>query len=326
MWIAKPITSLSSSDIASWRQIERKVPLAQTLSWARATEAVSGKAFLVFSPDEGVGGIVWCASSFFKEDANLHFECINGPSLDWNHPLSAPRQLATFAMAVSKLDNRFKSLSIKPRWDASERIKRLELLPIPEFKRSQAATILIPIQKSKELQFSALSPRLRRTLSLALQNQIKTKCEKLSQENLKQFLPQMSLFGKKCGFTVPPLVWFEALIKDKSELFWLISCSKEENGELQSLTQLVICMHEDRAYYLFGYENRVPTLRSAISTSALAHWEALCLCAKQGIQTYDLNGFLVELNATHPYSGVSQFKKQFNGQIIHYEVPEFLIK
>ena len=80
------------------------------------------------------------------------------------------------------------------------------------------------------------------------------------------------------------------------------------------------------AHYLFGYEDRVSNLRSAISTSAVAHWEAITQCARMGVRTYDFNGYICEPQPGDPYLGVCQFKKQFAGQVIRYFVPEFRVE
>src|SRR4051794_445963 len=177
MWVAKSIEALTDTERDAWQKMEVGLPLAQGLCWARATQAVSGRVFLVFSPDEKVGGIVYTVPKAGQR--NLHFQCVNGPYFNWDDPHSAPRQLATFAMAVSKLDKQFGSLSIKPRWEADQTDQRLKLLPISIFSETQAATLIIPIQPSREEQIRAFTPRLRRTLSLAWRNQIETKWEKL---------------------------------------------------------------------------------------------------------------------------------------------------
>src|SRR4051812_33267247 len=101
MWIVKPVLSLSESEKAAWAGIAVNLPLAQNLNWARAIEAVSGKTFLAYSPDEEVGGMVFCAAH--SSGNALQFECINGPWLHWDNPQAAPRQLATFAIAVSRI-------------------------------------------------------------------------------------------------------------------------------------------------------------------------------------------------------------------------------
>src|SRR5690606_9161990 len=118
---------------------EPEVPLAQTLVWAEAIDAVHGLAYAVFSPDEGVGGLL------FSEQGQ-RFECVNGPLLAWDEPSASPRQLATFAMAVSKLDRRFETLSLRPRWDRSRLAERLSHLPIAPHAIDHAATRLLRLR------------------------------------------------------------------------------------------------------------------------------------------------------------------------------------
>jgi len=107
---------------------------------------------------------------------------------------------------------------------------------------------------------------------------------------------------------------------------WLVSAAKLDGSETAALAQILICTLDKRAYYLFGYENRSPVLRSAVSVSAAAHWEAMRQCAAFGVQYYDLNGYMIDIAETHPYHGVCRFKDQFAGKVIHYEIPEFRIQ
>lgn len=328
MWVAKPIRSLSNEEQEVWLQIEAHAPLSQTLGWARAIESVSGQAYLVFSPDEKVGGIVF--STPVPSSNQMHFECVNGPLLNWDHPHSAPRQMATFAVAVSKLGPGFLSLSMKPRWENENTNPRLKHLPIPPTAQSQASTVVVPIQDNKDDQFRLLSSRMRRSLSIAQRNQIETSWEKVTPQLLNQFVPAMKQFGESKGFTVPPKVWFETLTcqttRNPSPSYWIASSRKTENQTEVSRTQLLICFMNQKAYYLFGYETRNPGLRASVSTAVAAHWETLQRCIASGIRFYDLNGYMIDAAPSHPYYGVCRFKDQFSGSIVRYDIPEFLIQ
>jgi hypothetical protein len=332
MWIAKPITLLSENEQIQWEQIPGR-PLSQTLAWARAINAISGKAYLVFSPEEKVGGIVFGipVSSCFNEE-KIRFECINGPLLSWDNPEMAPRQLATFALATSKLEPNFHSLSLRPRWTDNCVRKRLSILPIEAAEQSSADTLILKLKPSKEEQFKALSHRMQRTLSRSWKSSIQTKWEKLSSSLLRQFVPKIITFSSTHGFAIPPLDWFQALTQEpkiQSSLtpcFWLVTSEKQEKCITQALTQILICQMGNEAHYLFGHENRLPGLPSAISTSAAAHWEAITQCARMGIETYDFNGYMKESQPEDPYFGVCEFKRQFAGEIIRYVVPEFRIE
>lgn len=326
MWIAKPLLSLSPSETDLWEKIEENLPLAQTLVWARATEAVSRKTFLIFSPEEKVGGIVF-RSPDPASPTRSRFECINGPHLHWDDALAAPRQLATFAMAVSKLDRTFQSLALKPRWVEGQLQDRLRHLPLSLFCQSQAETMIIPIQSSLELQFQALSRRMRRNLQRAWRNEVKVRWEPLTPDSLGPFYPSLKLFGDRKGFSVPPRLWFDALLKGTSPRvrFYLSTAFLGEDEFFETKTQILVCMRRNRAHYLFGYDERSAGARPAISTSAAAHWETLGHCLKSGIEDYDLNGYMTEIEPTHPYFGVTRFKEQFQGQVVRFEIPEFMI-
>jgi lipid II:glycine glycyltransferase (peptidoglycan interpeptide bridge formation enzyme) len=331
MWIAKPIQALTEDERSAWNAIETEAPLSQTLAWANAIQAVSGRSFLVFSPDEMVGGIVFCATPKSSQEGS-HLECVNGPILNWDNPHAVTRQFATFAMAASKLDRNFRSLSLKPRWESSQTDQRLSLLPISPTARVQAATLVVPIKKSENEQFQSFHSRMRRTLSTTWKTQIETSWERVTADLLTQFVPALSDFGKRNSFSVPPLPWFLRLTQtsegssSQSKQFWLATSVKHDNHSVVSKTQVLIWLKGNRAYYLFGYENRASELKSSISTSAAAQWEVIRQCSRNEILNYDLNGYLIDASPNHPYYGVCRFKEQFAGQVIQYDHPEFLIE
>src|SRR6185312_2376313 len=162
------------------------------------------------------------------------YECINGPFLEWDRPDLAPRQLATFAMAVSKLNPSFQSLVLKPRWLPGDLERRLSWLPIEVSHRSAAATWKVPIQPTQERQFELLTPRMRRTLRIGWKNQIQTKWEKLSQNSLRLFIPRMSSFAKAHQFTIPEISWFQTLMLDhphSSTEYWTVTSTLFENDK-----------------------------------------------------------------------------------------------
>ncbi|MEO5970588.1 MAG: peptidoglycan bridge formation glycyltransferase FemA/FemB family protein, partial [Bdellovibrionia bacterium] len=224
------------------------------------------------------------------------------------------------------------SLSLRPRWTDSTVRNRLSILPIEAAEQCFADTLILKLRSSKAEQFEALSHRMQRTLSRSWESPIQTKWEKLSSSLLRQFVPGITAFSSTRGFAIPPLTWFQALTQEPkiqspwTPSFWLVTSEKQEKSVTQALTQILICQMGKEAHYLFGYENRLPGLRSAISTSATAHWEAITQCARMGIETYDFNGYMKESQPEDPYFGVCEFKKQFAGEIVRYVVPEFRIQ
>jgi hypothetical protein len=342
MWIAKPTQSLALSERAAWGNtlsrfaaMGEEVPLAQTLAWARAIDSVSGTSYLVFDPEEMVGGIVFSIES--QPGAAGTFECINGPIIDWDNAANVSRQIATFAMAVSKLSSSFRSLSLKPRWREDKTENRINNLPIEKFSETQAATLKVVIQGNSDQQRCAFSPRLRRTLSISERANIGVSVESPSKINLSSFVPSLSKFALKKGFSVPPIDWFNSLAQNSddgsSQIFGeslnlsiIRSKFRNHSETLVGEAAILVATLGTTAHYLFGWEERTPQLRSAISLSALAHWQTMQDCIQSNVHTYDLNGYVSEVNEGHPYAGVCRFKEQFGGQVLRYRVPEFRIQ
>ena len=324
MWIAKPISQITKEEQEIWLSIEADLPLAQTLTWARATQTITDKTFLIFSPDERVGGIVFC----LKQKDGSHYECTNGPHLNWEVPSQSTRQLATFASAVLKIDPHFQSLVMRPRWLKGQLEERKNQLPIPISFQSESATLVIPVQDTPGEQFALLTKRLKRTLNSAWLKKVQSRVEVMDLEHLQSFYPNLKNFSLKRGFVVPPKSWFSALLQNSSQAgpnFWLITAGWPDlSSPSASLAQILICERKHVAHYLFGFEIR-HEMPSALSISAIAHWEALLLCQKRQIANYDLNGQVVGADKDHVYFGVSQFKSQFAGKLIEYESPEFVI-
>lgn len=333
MWFAKPIRALAPDEITVWKEIEPRVPLAQTLAWARATETFQRRAFLVCSPEERVGGIVFCEDAAFRSSQpasqparQVEFECINGPHLDWDDPTRSVRQLSTFAMAVSKLDRKFRSLTMKPRWELSGFERRIQSLPVELSQKSFAATVVVDVLPDDDSQRKSLSARLRRNLATAEKRGVITRWENATPDALATFVPAMQAFGRRKGFWVPERNWFEALVG--GGCFWVCTAVDQPDPSLLPIAQTQVLIHCSgaEAHYLFGYDQRDPGVKGSVSTAGKAHWRALRECASLGALRYDLNGYVSGVQSSHPYSGVCRFKEQFRGRLVEYGIPEFLIK
>jgi hypothetical protein len=328
MWIAKPLQHLSGAERAAWIQLQAElqgkspcseIPLSQTLAWGEAVIALGGKAYLVFSPDEKVGGLV------HSVDGGL--ESINGPYLHWDHRASIARQFATFAMAMAKLSPEFSFLRIQPRWLQGQLQDRLGNLPIPPREVFEASTLQVRVRESETERLAAVTPRLRRSLSVARRSQVQVQSWDAVGERLTEFAHAMKTFGKTKGFYVPEMAWLQGLIYSENgarreDLRFLITDAKAEG----SRTQLLTCIQGNSAHYLLGYDQREDSAKGSVSTAAAAHFHVLSKCAEQGIATYDLNGFTDPSDLSHPYAGVSQFKSQFRGEVLRYASPQFWIE
>jgi hypothetical protein len=324
MWISKPLAALSGDERRAWRASQERasaqglpIPLAQTLSWARAGEALGARAFAVFSPDEGVGGLV------HSTVAGL-YEATNGPILDWGRPDQAPRQLATFAMAVSRLAPGFRELVFRPRWPEERRAEWMRGLPVEEAAFSRAATLQLPVEASDELQAARSAPRLRRTLEMSRKRGVELRWDVTSVE---EFALGLARAGRQKGYYVPPPAFLKALSAPGLDLeLRILEARSSGMPGRPCLTRLALCLCAGIGYYLFGYDERDESVSSSLSTAVCAHFEALRLLRTRAIPLYDLNGFTdPDESPSHAYAGVSRFKAQFGGRIVRYHCPEFRV-
>lgn len=330
MWIAKPLQSLSGAERAAWISLQEQegdIPLSQTLAWGDSIIALGGSAFLVFSPEERVGGLVHANGGAFANAFANAFECINGPFLHWDDSASAARQFATFVMAVTRLGPSFKSLRLQPRWAMEQLEERLKLLPVPPREINQASTVQVQVLKSEAERLAAVSSRLRRTLSQAKRAQVQVKSWGVNPVDVVEFATSMKKFGQSKGFFVPEEAWLQSLVHGEEgvqrESLWFFMTEASAEG---AVTRLLTCIYGSTAHYLMGYDERDDRAKSSLSTSAAAHFHVLEQCASQGIQVYDLNGFTDPRESDHSYAGVSQFKAQFQGVPVHYASPVFWIE
>ncbi|MBL7715198.1 MAG: hypothetical protein JNL01_06985 [Bdellovibrionales bacterium] len=320
MWIAKPVRALSESELS---RFPKDVPLAQTLDWARAIESLGSKTYAVFETDLAVGGIVY-------ESQPGRFECVNGPALHWDDSEKVAAQFSTFVLAVTKLSKNFQAVTLRPRWPADQMQSRLLKIPFAVTRVDQASTWVVPVQETWEAQLKLASPRLRRTLKRAeaLTSVQVTSSEAWVGDALDRFVQAVSDHAKEKSFSVPPTHWFRSLVQGEG----FFSVQAESSF---SKTELLIAVQCGRAHYLFGVTQKKPgsaetQARKADSgrdsTSTVAHFRVLEELRRQGIQEYDLNGYVTDAKSDHPYFGVAQYKKQFGGSTVDYVQAVFEIE
>ena len=325
MWIAKPLSALNSNEIKLI--LERKdPPMSQTLTWQQATLAMGAEVYIVLDTQDLVGGFVHTFDG-------KNFDCTNGPILSWDHPEIAPRHLATFAHAVSRLSPHFCNLSFTPRWESHLAEQRIKSLPIQPSDILEAATLQVPIERNQQKQMERASPRLRRTLTRAHRAGVQTSWNPITPELLSEFVAHMQLFGEEKGFYFPSYEWFKTLVipsdlSQKEEIhFYLAEAfipSKLKPSEISRKTQLLISITPSSLYYLFGCDVK-SFEEPSLSTAASAHFRVLEESAKLGKKLYDLNGYTHPESSESSYRGVSLFKQQFGGQIVSYLCPQYWI-
>lgn len=314
VWIAKPLASLNASEREDFNLVLEQAedrPVAQTLEWARGLEALGAKLFAVYEDSFVVGGIVY-------EGMPGQFECVNGPTLHWDDPNEIAGQFATFVFAIHKMAPAFESIAIRPRWKSELVETRLARIPIAPTRIEEASTWIIPLMPTETEQKQIASERLKRTLKRAEPLAIVT-IDQWNEDALERFVSLVQKKGEEKKFATPPIEWFKSLVQNSENFFSVVSESK------YSRTELLINVHGKKAHYLFGATEKYSE-NSKDSTSTVAHFKVIEKLRTLGVTHYDLNGYVVNADPTHPYFGVAEYKKQFGGYPVEYSQVVFEIK
>ncbi|MGK5087389.1 GNAT family N-acetyltransferase [Bdellovibrionota bacterium FG-2] len=335
MWVAKPFSRLSPSELASWSGVlehraglGEDVPLAQTPEWCRAIDSSGGASFIVFDADRYVGGTLFASPG---ENDSICFECTNGPLLDWSSKEELPAQIGMFSLACSKLHSRFGNVQMRPRWRVERFSETIVNVPIECVQTHQAATLLLSLGSELKTK-KRFTPRLQRTLRKTLETQPELRFVPMNQDKLDSFVPRMRSFGQEHGFYVPELPWFKGLLQTTESLqspnttFWLSQALWPSGPWQEACASLLIAVFRGHAHYLFGYDLKPSSMPSSLSPASAAHWKAICECIRLGCTTYDLNGYVENVDPSHAYAGVCKFKEQFGADLLKYVSPEFIVE
>jgi len=305
-----------------WDKSDR-VPLAQTLPWARAMQSLGAHSVWVFHSKGDLGGVLYQLES---EPGTFH--CQNGPILDWEAGHSVLlEQTAYFARTVAQFStDPFRQLNLRPRldrqlWDQG----KWSDFPIEISRVEYASTIQIDLRGTLEELLEGFSSRMKRSLMKTFSPDLETDWRPVDEFIGPHLAESAQLFGKRRGFFVPPWSWFEALLK--RDFHPVPSTPRLFIAEVRqglSSARAWVWIQGGIAYFLYG-DSSGPRLGSGVLLGAAVQVVAMLGAYSEGARVYDLNGYVRDLRAQPDYAGVAVFKSQFNGRTVDYAVPEWVI-
>lgn len=341
-WIFEPTDQLSQYQTSAWlvflyqcREEGLAPPISQTLTWARAMQAVGAKTYLLFSPSAQLGGVLHLYRAQFDSNSSMCCDCTNGPIsraiLSQANLISTPFQRQTWSERVAAETLEFSKtlLSRLPGGVTLSVSPRLLSQPEEESKVESFATIQLNLQTDLDSLFSRFHPRLKRTLRTLKGMGLQVKRSTPTQEELKTVYPLFIETARRKHFPIPPLTFFNALaVPSKISIqerirHWLYQ-SHWPHSEAQDPLRLheaaILCVEIEGAgcHYLFGGEGRAPNAPSKSRPGAILHWEAIHHAKENRLTYYDFNGHQTSSPPNSPYSSVAQFKNQWSGELIQY--------
>lgn len=160
--------------------------------------------------------------------------------------------------------------------------------------------------KTKDEMLMSFTQKTRYNIRVALKHGVE--CRPCGKEMLPEFYRIMEITGKRDGFAIRPLSYFENLLDtmgDNVRLYLSFYQGKVVSG---AITMNVA----GKTMYVYGasdneYRNVMPNY--------LMQWEMIKWALETGCHIYDFMGIVGELDDNN---GLYRFKKGFNGQLVEY--------
>lgn len=195
-----------------------------------------------------------------------------------------------------------------------------KLPKLENFQKAHASyqpesTIKLDLSLSEEDLLKQMKPKGRYNIHLAEKKGVKVTKEN-SAEAIDFFYNLLQQTTQRDKFHAHPKVYYRDFLKilgqqNAAKLY----LAKYKNEPIAGI--LVIFFGEEATYYYGASSNQHRNLMAPY----LLQWEAIRDAKQQGCKWYDLFGIAPENDSSHPWAGVTEFKKKFGGQIFHYKKP-----
>lgn len=188
-------------------------------------------------------------------------------------------------------------------------IKNLKLKIGPGHRHPEASVIL-DLSLSEEDLLKQMKPKGRYNIKVAKKHEVEVK----PSDDVKTFYRLLVKTGGRDAFRIHPQRYYEVMLKSFGDHAQLLMAHKD--GE--PIAGGIFVYVEAWGIYYYGASNHD---HRKLMAPYLLQWEAILEAKKRGCQFYDFLGIAPEGAQNHPWAGVTQFKKKFGGQVVHYPKP-----
>lgn len=183
-------------------------------------------------------------------------------------------------------------------------------------------TLVLDLEKSEDEILARMKPKGRYNISTALRHGVSVEqfVRTHKSQHFDDFYQLLKKTADRDGFKIHPKFFYETLLETfgaagASSLFLAYSPEKKV------IAGIIIIFYKDTATYYYGassYEHR------NLMAPYLLQWEAIREAKCRGMKYYDFLGIAPpgviphSAKQSHPYAGITEFKKKFGGREMHY--------
>lgn len=173
-------------------------------------------------------------------------------------------------------------------------------------------TLVLDISKNADNILKEMHPKTRYNIRVAARHGVEVK-EKTGDEGFKVFMKLASEVESKGDFHYHPASYYQVMIKTLGDSGMLKVLVAEYEG--RPLAAGIFVKYGDTFTYVHGASSKA---KAHVMAPHLLHWEAIEIAKKEGCSKYDFFGIAPNENASHPWFGITRFKKGFGGTELHF--------
>ena len=171
-------------------------------------------------------------------------------------------------------------------------------------------TLLLDLRKNDGDLLAEMKPKGRYNIKVAERKGVKVR-KSNSTKDLAVFY-ELSVAMKERGFTSFDVEHYQKLLETLGKNKNVTLFVAEHNQEILSV--IMVCFYKKNAIYLHGASSDD---KREYMPNHLAQWMAIKEARKRGCEVYDFWGIAPSDEVSHPWSGITRFKKSFGGEPIH---------
>ncbi len=170
------------------------------------------------------------------------------------------------------------------------------------------ATRILTINQSEEDILKQMHQKGRYNMKVAEKNGVRVE----ESTDIEAYAKMSSDTAKRDGFIGGSVKRYKAFLENIPGSFLLLAYVGENASPVAGLIGVV---HGKTGIYYYGASDYT---HRALMAPYLLQWEAIKHCKKSGCTHYDLLGIAPPETVNHPWSGISDFKAKFGGEVILY--------
>lgn len=163
--------------------------------------------------------------------------------------------------------------------------------------------------RSKSELFASFHKKWRYNIRVAEKHGVE--CRVCGKEALEDFYKLMEETGRRDGFCIRDISYFEKMLDSLGESCRLYMCYLRDIP----LSGAVCVRYAGKSCYVYGASTS--RLRN-VMPNYLMQWTMICDAVDSGCTVHDFQGIPFYKDEKHPNYGVYRFKKGFNGEVVTY--------